>query len=122
MLTWDDFDEPNSGLLAHYQIVRRSGAVVLAESSEIAIVMRKAFVAVFGSGACIAGAGLLNRILANSPLTAPAIFKCGMFATTSSTKQHLFALFKLVGAMIKLQPGKANGFFSASKANLRNAP
>ena len=122
MLTWDEFDEPNSELLAHYQIIRRNGAVVPFEPNKIATVMMKAFMAVYRADACIACAGFLSGNLPSSLLSAPAIFRRWILATASSTKQHLFALSKLVGAMIKLQPGKANGFFSASKANLRNAP
>ena len=38
------------------------------------------------------------------------------------TKEHLFALSKRVGAGFKLRGAQASGFFSASKANLRNAP
>ena len=43
-------------------------------------------------------------------------------ATTSATKEHLFTLSKRFAAAVRLRPGKASGFFSASKANLRNAP
>lgn len=122
MLTWDEFDEPNGGLLAHHQIIRRSGAVEPFEPSKISTAMMKAFMAVYRAGTCVAGAGLLSGILVNSHLSATGIYRRWMFATASSTKQHLFALSKLVGVTIKLQPGKASGFFSASKANLRNAP
>jgi hypothetical protein len=122
MLTWDEFEEPNSGSLAQYQIIRRNGVVVPFEPSKISIAMMKAFIAVHSTGPRIAGAGYLSGTLPNSLLSGTAIYRRWMLATASSTKQHLFALSKLVGATIKLQPGKANGFFSASKANLRNAP
>ena len=122
MLTWDEFDEANSGQLAQYQIIRRNGAVVPFEPNKIATAMMKVFMAGYHAGACIACAGFFSGNLPSSLFSAPAIFRRWILATASSTKHHLFALSKLVGAMIKLQPDKANGFFSASKANLRNAP
>ena len=122
MLTWDEFEEPISGPLSHYQIIRRNGAVVPFEPNRISIAMMKAFIAVHGTCTLIGGLEFLSGNLPSSLLSATAIFKRWMFATASSTKQHLFGLSKSVGATIKLQPGKANGFFSANKANLRNAP
>ena len=122
MLTWNEVEEPNSGPLAHYQIIRRNGAVVPFEPSKIAIAIMKAFMAVHATYTVIGGQAFLSGNLHSSLLSVSAIFKRWMLVTASSTKQHLFALSKLVGATIKLQPGKANGFFSASKANLRNAP
>lgn len=122
MLTWDEFEKSNSGSLAHYQTIRRNCAVAPFEPSRISIAMMKAFMAVNGTCTFIGGPTFVSGKLPSSPLSATAMFKRWMLATTSSTKQHLFALSKLVGATIKLQPGKANGFFSASKANLRNAP
>lgn len=89
MLTWDEVEEPNIGLLAHYQIIRRYGAVVPFEPSKIANVMMEELIAVRGTCAFICGPALLSAKLPSS---------------------------------LKLQSGKANGFFSASKANLRNAP
>jgi len=40
---------PNSGALAHYQIIRRNGAVVPFEPQKIAVAMMKAFLAVHGT-------------------------------------------------------------------------
>lgn len=122
MLTWDEFEEPRSGPLAHYQIIRRNGAVVPFEPSKISSALMKALFAVHGTCTFIGGPAFLRCHLPSSLLSGTAIYRRWMLATASSTKQHLFALSKLVGATIKLQPGKANGFFSASKANLRNAP
>ena len=122
MLTWDEFEEPNGGPLPHYQIMRRSGTILPFEPNKIAIAMMKAFIVVRRTCIFIGGLAFLNGNLPSSLLFAAAIFKRWMFATASATKQHLFALSKFVGATINLQPGKANGFFSASKANLRNAP
>ncbi|MEO6273181.1 MAG: hypothetical protein ABIP34_08275 [Rhodoferax sp.] len=122
MLTWDEVIEPNSGPLAHYQIIRRNGAVVPFEPSKISIAMMNAFIALHGTCTFNGSPSFLHGNLPSSLLFATSIFKRWMFATASSTKQHLFALSKLVGGTIKSQPSKANGFFSASKANLRNAP
>ena len=122
MLTWDEFEEPNSGSLAQYQIIRRNGAVVPFEPSKISNAMMKAFIALHGTCTFIGGPAFPRCKLPSSLLSATAIYRRSMLATASSTKQHLFALSKLVGATIKLQPGKANGFFSATKSNLRNAP
>ena len=41
---------PNSGALAHYQIIRRNGSVVPFEPQKIAVAMMKAFLAVHGTG------------------------------------------------------------------------
>jgi len=106
----------------HYQIIRRNGAVVPFEPNRISIAMMKAYMGVHRSGTCNVGARFLSAMLPISLLSASATFKRWMLATASSTKQHLFALSKLVASTIKLQPGKASGLFSASKANLRNAP
>jgi len=122
MLTWDEFEEPNGVPMSHYQIIGRNGAVVLFEPNKIAIAMMKALIAVHGTCTFIGGPAFLSGNLPSALLSAAAIFKRWIFATASSTKQHLFALSKSVGATIKLQPGKASGFFSASKANQRNAP
>lgn len=91
MLTWYEFDEPNSGLLAHHQIIHRSGALALFEPTKapVAVVMTA-----------------LGLLLGASSLK-----------TASSV-----ALSKLARRPIKLQPDKASGFFTASKANLRNIP
>ena len=122
MLTWDELEESNGGPLSHYQIICRVGAVVPFEPNKIAIAMMKAYIAVHGACTSIGGLAFLSGNLPTALLSAAAIFKRWIFATASSTKQHLFALSNSVGATIKLQPGKASGFFSASKANLRNAP
>ena len=112
MLTWDEVAEPNTDVLTNYQIIRRNGAVVPFEPSRIAVAMMKAFMAVHRTCAFNSGSSFLRSHSYSSLL----------FAVTGSIKQRLFALTKLVGTTIKLQPMKANGFFSASKANLRNAP
>ena len=92
MLTWDDLDESNYLPPAHYQIIRRNGAVVSFEASKTpaASVMR-ALGLMLGT----------NRNL---------------------TSANLVALPQRGSLSIKSQTGKLNGFYSASKANLRNAP
>ena len=92
MLTWDDLDESNYLPLAHYQIIRRNGAVVSFEASKTpaALVMQ-------ALGLVLSA----HRKLAN---------------------QNLVALPLRRSLSIKSQTAKQSGFFSASKANLRNAP
>lgn len=91
MLTWDESVEPNYLPPAHYQMVRRNGAVVPFEASKTpaALVMQALGLML---GAC--------RRLANP---------------------NLMALLKRGNLSIKPQTTKQSGFFSASKANLRNA-
>lgn len=92
MLTWDELDESNYLPLAHYQIIRRNGAVVPFEASKTpAAVVMQALGLMLGA----------NRKLANPDLA--AVPQRGSLS-------------------IKSQTGKLNGFYSASKANLRNAP
>ena len=92
MLTWNEVVEPNNGPFANYQIIRRNGAVVPFESAN-----------------------------------APVAVVMNALGLMLGKRQHLktaglVALSKLLRLPVKLQPGKAHGFFSASKANLRNAP
>ena len=56
------------------------------------------------------------------PNKADAAVMKAFIAATSATKEHLFTLSKRFAATVKLGPGKASGFFSASKANLLNMP
>ena len=44
-------EQPSSATLAHYQIIRRNGAVVPFEPQKIAVAMMKAFLAVHGTQA-----------------------------------------------------------------------
>ena len=92
MLTWDEFDEPNSAPWAHYLAICRNVTVAPFEptNAPVAVVM-KALGLMLGASRRLKTAGWVT-------------------------------LPKLARLPAKLQPGKANGFFSASKANLRNAP
>jgi hypothetical protein len=93
MLTWDDLDEPNYLPLAqHYLIIRRNRAVVPFEASK--------------TPAALVMQALGLMLGANRKLTSG----------------NLVNLFKQGRQALKSQTGKLNGFFSASKANLRNAP
>ena len=51
MLTWKEIDSADTQPLAHYQIIRRNGAVVAFEPHKITVAMMKAFLAVHGANA-----------------------------------------------------------------------
>jgi hypothetical protein len=92
MLTWDELDEPNGGPLAHYQVIRRNGTVVPFEPSK--------------TPSALVMQALGWMFPANRKLASPSSV----------------ALPKRGSLSIRSQAGKLSGFFSASKANLRNAP
>ena len=122
MLTWDEFDDANSGSFPNYKIIRRNGAVVPFEPNKIDSAMMKAFLAVLRTYKRITAARFLSGTLPNSLSHQTAVLKRWILATASSARVSLFTLSKRFGATVKLRPGKASGFFSVSKANLRNAP
>lgn len=106
MLICNGLNECTEATLTQYQIIRRNSAVVPFEPAKIATAMMNSFLAVHGSETFIAGAGFLSGMLPNSLLCMTAAHRRWILATASSTKLQLM---------------KASGFFSASKANLRNA-
>ena len=122
MLTWDEVGAANSGSYSNYEIIRRNGALVPFEPNKIAIAMMKAFLAVCRTGKRTIVAKFLSGTLQNLLSHQTAVLKRLIQATACSTKEHLFALSKRFAATVKLGPGKASGFFSASKANLLNMP
>jgi hypothetical protein len=122
MLTWDELDELDGGPLAHYQIIRRNGAVVPFEPSKIAHAMMRAFLAVHGDNGCNARARLPIFGWSNSYSTLQVERCPDLVAMGGWIKQHLLSLFKSKDRTVKMWTGKLSGFFSASKANLRNAP
>ena len=122
MLTWDEFDEANSGSFANYKIIRRNGAVVPFGPNKIDAAMMKAFLAVLRTYKRITAARFLNGTLPNSLSHQTAVLKRWILATANSARVNSFTLSKQFGATVKLRPGKTSGFFSVSKANLRNAP
>ena len=92
MLTWDETVEQKCLPLAHYQIIRRECAVIPFDSSKTPAAL------------VMQALGLM------------------LGANRSLTSANLVDLPKRGRLSIKPQMGKLNGFFSASKANLRNAP
>lgn len=92
MLAWNESDGLNHLPFAHYQIIRRDGAVIPFEPSHISVV------------AVIRALGLVS--CENRKPTSGSV---GVMADRGS----LFT---------RTQTIKQSGFFSASKANLRNAP
>lgn len=92
MLAWNESDGLNHSPFAHYQIMRRDGAVIPFEPSRISVVVViRALGLVFGG----------NR--------KPTSDSVGVMAEKGTLST-------------RTQTAKQSGFFSASKANLRNAP
>ncbi|MBL8371225.1 MAG: hypothetical protein JNK28_07545 [Burkholderiaceae bacterium] len=122
MLTWDELGEPNGGSLVHDQIIRRNGVVIPFEPDRIADAMRRAFMAARGDlgGVALGLQPIFGRSNAHSPCQiARSHDLIGMGVWT---RQHFLSLFKPRGWTGKVVAPKSAGFFSASKANLRNAP
>jgi hypothetical protein len=122
MLTWDELDEPNGGPLAQYQIIRRNGFVIPFEPDRIADAMRRAFLAARGNlgGVALGLQPVFCRSNAHSPC--PITRSHDLIGMGAWIRQHFLSLFKPRGWTGKVVAPKPTGFFSASKANLRNAP
>ena len=121
MLTWETTaasDEPRStSPYAHYQIIRRNGAVVLFELRKIYIAVKKVFLAVRG-GAC--GWAFAQRISSGRlhgfwrPLKpSRSSAHAGDRAACLSRPLHVAAL--------EVQ-SRSLRFFASSKHDMRNAP
>jgi hypothetical protein len=120
MLTWNqELAAHNS--FAHYQIIHRNGAVAPFEPSGMERAMMQAFLAVHAT----------NNVIQIKPPTFDWAHACSAIQmarrSTPDTlgawvKQYLLSLFKLKDQAAGLGTTKLSGFFSASKANLRNAP
>jgi hypothetical protein len=92
MLTWDESVEPNYLPLAHYLAIRRNGAIEPFEPSK--------------TPAALVMRALGLMLGANRKLTSAS-----------------FAALPTQGSLsVRSQTAKQSGFFSASKANQRNAP
>ena len=122
MLTWDELDKPSGGPLAHYQIIRRNGAVVPFEPNKIADAMMRAFLAVHGYTDRNAQRQLPAIGCSDSYPTCQVERRPDLVGMGGWIKQHLLSLFKTKDWTAKVCAAKSCGFFSASKANLRNAP
>jgi hypothetical protein len=122
MLILDELDESSYSPLAHYQIIRRNGAVVPFEPNKIADAMMRAFFAVRGytfrqaQGQLLAVGGL------NSCSSWQVEYRHDLVGVGGCIRQHLLSLFKTTNRAAKACVARLNGFFCVSKANLRNAP
>jgi hypothetical protein len=118
MLTWDEPTKSGhparSSVFACYQIIRRNGAVVSFEPSEIARAMMKMFLAVratseFAQRTCRRWLDDLWNALIPPKGSAPVIARATAcdrpFSPTSHQRQ-----------------AKQPGFFGSSKPDMRNAP
>ena len=115
MLTWEGTEALGHGPLAHKKIIiRRNNAVVPFEPNKISTAMMKAFLAVRstqGSNTVVAQPWQLSDLVRH-------------WARHLSRLNRLIqpAFAKPLITIIKTLPVKLSGFFSSSKANLRNAP
>ena len=113
MLTWEDTEALSHEPLADNKIIIRGNrAVVPFEPSKISTAMMKAFLAVRSTQGT-------NAVVAE-PWQPSELFR--------HWARHLSRLNRLIQSaftkrlIVKTPPVKVNGFFSSSKANLRNAP
>ena len=120
MLTWDQ-ELVACDPYASYQIIRRNGAVVPFEPSKISIAMMQAFLAVRGTNR-IVQAQLPVCDWLNACSTIQMLRRPNLVAVGGWIKQYLLSLFKLKDRSAGVWTTKQSGFFSAGKANLRNAP
>lgn len=120
MLTWDQ-ELVACDPYTSYQIIRRNGALVPFEPSKISIAMMQAFLAVRGTNR-IAQAQLSVFDWLSACSTIQMLRRPNLVAIGEWIKQYLLSLFKLEDRSAGVCPTRQSGFFSASKANLRNAP
>lgn len=121
------FENPGtSEALAHYQIVRRDGAVVPFEPNKIAEAMMKAFLAVHGTLSERDRRRNLFDGLIHSLVEPISVWRCQIRLLALDAKQAMLIQGARVqrgmtiGAEARASVGR--GFFSAAKLNLRNAP
>lgn len=117
MLTWEEssaFESNSRHCLAHYQIIRRNGAVVPFEPNKIATAMIKAFMAVSGAWVC------------TQSILGSWFHGFWRFLKPSKASVHVgesMAHLKRPSHFVPLQAqSRADGFFGSSKPNMRNAP
>ena len=117
MLTWKEIDSADTQPLAHYQIIRRNGAVVAFEPHKITVAMMKAFLAVHGANAGHSGD-------LESGLYVHEMHQAGsrMVAFMSSHIHRLLMRPLLRSRVESVACPRASGFFWSGKVNLRNAP
>lgn len=117
MLIWEEAavsDQPRAGVLVHYQIIRRHGAVVPFKPNKIARAMMRAFMAVQGVLACAQdiGSGWLH----------------GLWRAIKPSKACANGVERAAGLDRSLrvapQPSrsKQQRFFGGNKPDMRNAP
>lgn len=117
MLIWEEAavsDQPRAGVLVHYQIIRRNGAVVPFEPNKIAHAMMRAFMAVHGvlAFAQDIGSGWLH----------------GLWRAIKPSRSCANGIERAVGLdrssrMVPQQGrSKQQRFFGSNKPDMRNAP
>lgn len=115
-----------SGALAHYQIIRRNGAVLPFEPSKIAAAMMKAFLAVHGTLADRERRKPFFEGLILSFFEQVSGWRCQIRLFALDSKRAMLAqgihARRNVGTVVCSGAGAGRGFFSATKPNLRNAP
>ena len=113
MPIWEKTETPESVASVRYQVIRRSGAVVPFEPANRVFALMSAF-AVAG-GLCSTGTPLTVNAFVCAVLVAARLKKSipALDGLRSYSRQRL--------GTINLKQA-FNGFFSANKANLRNAP
>ncbi len=112
-----DDEQPVRHPLAHYQIIRRNGAVVPFEENAIGAAMRRAYF--FGYEICTGLAQLPRYVLADLYAVWSWV---SSFLSTGAGVAAEPALTAPLGSSYRVWPARCSGFFSASKVNLRNAP
>ena len=126
MIVWKS-DQPGvCEALAHYQIIRRNGAMAPFEPSKIAEAMMKAFMAVHGTLTDRERRLTLFEGLILSSFQRVSVWKCQIRLLALDFKRALLVqatyVVGRVGAGMQAGAGMGRGFFSAAKPNLRNAP
>lgn len=126
MLAWETDESMASGTLAHYQIIRRTGAVVPFEPSKIAEALFKLLVVMRESLAEVERRLDLCKERLLSFLRSISVLKCQIRWCGFDTNRVMLALAayiqRLVCTGMRKGVGVGRGFFSAAKPNLRNAP
>jgi hypothetical protein len=118
MLTWTKSEITLNETVAkptldHYQIIRRNGAVVPFEPSKIAIAVMKAFLAIYKT---------TQNSLQKSIFAVLREYGSWVVSHLSLHKHTVGVGFISKIKVVPLVLNKSNGFFSAGKTNLRNAP
>ena len=125
MIVWKTDEPASSTVFAHYQIIRRNGAVVPFEPSRIAEAM-KAFLAVHGTLTDRERRKILCQGLIFSFFERVTDWRCQIRLLALDFKRAMLVQGAHAqgnaGTVAPLGANVGRGFFSAAKPNLRNAP